>query len=55
MLSDSEEHSCLRNSTTLTKQAIKMLRFLAKSCFTRPRDSRTKILPTKYFVQQNAI
>ena len=55
MLSDSEEHSRLGNSTTLAKQAIKMLRFLAKRSFTRPRDSRTKILPAKYFVQQNAI
>ena len=42
MLSDSEEHSPIGNSTTLAKQAIKVLRFLAKRSFTRPPDSRTK-------------
>ena len=47
----------LGNSTTkqaikMEKQAIKMLRFLAKRSFTRPRDSRTKILPVKYFAQR---
>ena len=29
-----------------------MLRSSAKRSFTRPRDSRTKIVPVKYFVQQ---
>ena len=41
----------LGNSTTLAKQAIKMLRFLAKRSQRSTHDSRTKILPVKYFVQ----